>query len=185
MFSLIITVISIALVAGLTVATVYYGGSTLTEGAAKSTAAAVISQGQQIQGTMSMFSASNGGASPAEESDGRMTSSNELVSDGYMSEIPTLPGDLGGTAGWAVGSGVGAKYLVTGPFTAEEACLEVEKKRDANTTTIPQAATPLTAAQLAVPATGRLAIATSGLFGCIATSDAGAAVRYQAYYKFK
>lgn len=50
MFSLIITIISIALVVALIAATAYYGGDTLTEGRNSADAASYVAGGQQIAG---------------------------------------------------------------------------------------------------------------------------------------
>lgn len=57
MFSLIITVISIALVAALALATLYYGGSAFNKGAAKADAAKILLQGQQLIGASELFKA--------------------------------------------------------------------------------------------------------------------------------
>lgn len=50
MFSLIITIISIALVAALALATIYYGGAAFSEGGDAARAAQLINEGQQLQG---------------------------------------------------------------------------------------------------------------------------------------
>lgn len=55
MFSLIITIISIALVAALAVATIYYGGSAFTEGSVKAQASTFINAGQQVAGAVSVY----------------------------------------------------------------------------------------------------------------------------------
>lgn len=57
MFSLIITIVAIALVAALALATIYYGGTAFNKGAATAAATRAISQGQQIQGAMDLFRA--------------------------------------------------------------------------------------------------------------------------------
>jgi hypothetical protein len=62
MFSLIITIISIALVAALAVATIYYGGSAFTQGTAKATASAFVAAGQQVSGALVLYANDNGGA---------------------------------------------------------------------------------------------------------------------------
>jgi len=54
MFSLIISIIAIALVAALALASIYYGGDAFQEGTAKSEASTVINQGQQIQAAVTM-----------------------------------------------------------------------------------------------------------------------------------
>lgn len=50
MFSLIITIISIALVAALALATLYFGGDAFNQGSAKAAAATVVNQASQISG---------------------------------------------------------------------------------------------------------------------------------------
>lgn len=60
MFSLIITIVAIALVAALALATIYYGGAAFNKGVATATATRAISQGQQIQGAMDLYRADFG-----------------------------------------------------------------------------------------------------------------------------
>lgn len=54
MFSLIITIISIALVAALALATIYYGGDAFTKGGDAAKAAQFINEGQQLQGALTL-----------------------------------------------------------------------------------------------------------------------------------
>lgn len=89
MFSLIITIISIALVAALAVATIYYGGSAFTQGTAKANASALVSAGQQITGALTLYANDNGGA---------RADSAELTAAGvngaYLSAMPSVKGTL-------------------------------------------------------------------------------------------
>ena len=55
MFSLIITVISIALVAALAVSTLYFGGDAFNAGSDKAKAATIVNQAQQIDGANTIF----------------------------------------------------------------------------------------------------------------------------------
>lgn len=55
MFSLIIAVVSIAIVALLAVAAVYYGGDAFTQGQATADAAKLINGGQQLAGAVQMY----------------------------------------------------------------------------------------------------------------------------------
>lgn len=57
MFSLIITIISIALVAALALATIYYGGTAFNKGSAEAKASQLINEGQQINGAVAMLRA--------------------------------------------------------------------------------------------------------------------------------
>lgn len=60
MFNLIITIISIALVAVLAIASIYYGGSAFNQGSAKAAAATMVNQAQQIAGANTLFMADTG-----------------------------------------------------------------------------------------------------------------------------
>ena len=60
MFSLIITIISIALVAALAVATIYFGGDAFTKNGARADAVKVVNAGQQINGAVEMYKAQKG-----------------------------------------------------------------------------------------------------------------------------
>jgi hypothetical protein len=79
MFSLIITIIAIALVAALALATLYYGGPIFNEGADRAQAAKLSAQGQQIMGAMELYRAEKG-VYPQ--------SLNDLVADEYLKSIP-------------------------------------------------------------------------------------------------
>jgi len=59
MFSLIITIISIALVAALALATLYYGGDAFNKGRAGADASKLINEGQQINGAVALAKADN------------------------------------------------------------------------------------------------------------------------------
>lgn len=84
MFSLIITIISIALVAGLTVATLFYGGAAFTQNSAKSTAAALVSQAQQVASGNTLYGNDKGGVFVGTDPTG-------LIAGGYLSTVPTVP----------------------------------------------------------------------------------------------
>jgi type II secretory pathway pseudopilin PulG len=84
MFSLIITLIAIALVAALALATLYYGGPAFNQGADRAQASKVTSQGIQILGAMELYKAETG-AYPLALTD--------LVSNNYLKSIPTAQVD--------------------------------------------------------------------------------------------
>jgi len=83
MFSLIITIISIALVALLALATLYYGGNAFNRGSAGAQAARLINEGQQVNGAVALYKADRaaGNTSAAEKL-------SDLVS-AYMSQVPS------------------------------------------------------------------------------------------------
>jgi type II secretory pathway pseudopilin PulG len=86
MFSLIITIISIALVAALAVATLYYGGQQFSQGTAKANADQLISAAQQIAGANTLYANANSGLF-----DANAAGVNDLVSNQYLSAAPSIP----------------------------------------------------------------------------------------------
>jgi type II secretory pathway pseudopilin PulG len=91
MFSLIITIISIALVAALAVATIYYGGSAFTQGTAKANASALVSAGQQVSGALTLYANDKGGARATLAN---LTDTSTAVNPGgaYLSAAPSVKG---------------------------------------------------------------------------------------------
>ena len=87
MFSLIITIVSIALVLALVAATMYHGGDTLTQGRVTADAAAFVSGAQQVGGAATMYLSLEGSA-PADVA--------ALVTKSYLASAPVSP-DLGTT----------------------------------------------------------------------------------------
>jgi hypothetical protein len=85
MFSLIITLISIALVAALALATLYYGGSSWTRGAAGANAAMLANQGQQLLAALTLYYTEHS-AYPA--------TLDELVTGEYLKTVPVPPASL-------------------------------------------------------------------------------------------
>ena len=85
MFSLIITIISIALVAALAVATIYYGGSAFTQGTAKANASALVGASQQITGANTLH---------YNDKSANAADIQALVTDGYLQAVPTAPANV-------------------------------------------------------------------------------------------
>lgn len=89
MFSLIISIISIALVAALAAATVYFGGAAFNKGSAGADASTFINAGQQIAGAFTLASAD--GHSPLTVDDlnnGSAVTKTEV----YLAQIPSYKG---------------------------------------------------------------------------------------------
>lgn len=80
MFSLIITIISIALVAALAVASVYYGGNAFSQGTAKANASALVAQAQQIAAANTLYANDNSGVLAADTA--------TLKTGGYLASVP-------------------------------------------------------------------------------------------------
>lgn len=85
MISLIITIISIALVAALAFATLYYGTSLYTESQARAEAATLVNQGQQLMSAATLYHIERGAPAPSLQA---------LVDANYINNIPSPPARL-------------------------------------------------------------------------------------------
>jgi hypothetical protein len=110
MFSLIITIISIALVAALAVATIYYGGAAFTEGSAKAQASALVAAAQQTSGANVLYN--NDHAENA-------LNVAALVGGTYLSAAPSLPTTV---SGFEIANG-----KVSATVSSASVCLAVVK----------------------------------------------------------
>lgn len=121
MFSLIITIISIALVAGLAIATLYYGGSAFTEGNTRASASAVINQAQQIAGAATLYSVQK-----AEHA----TDIAQLEPD-YLSSLPVPPATVS-SGSWALDvDSVTNARVVTIDLTSADVCDKINDQAGA------------------------------------------------------
>lgn len=84
MVNLIITLISIALIAIVAVAALYNGGDAFRQGSANASAAQLVNAGQQISAANILYANDNGGTYATELS--TLTDNNE-----YLSSIPRVP----------------------------------------------------------------------------------------------
>lgn len=96
MFSLIITIISIALVAALAVASVYYGGNAFQQGTAKAQASTLVAQAQQIAAANTLYANDHAGV----RADDSVDAVAVLVSEGYLAAAPQANADVVGAAAW-------------------------------------------------------------------------------------
>jgi len=100
MFNLIVAVISIALIAAMAVASIYYGGDSFGKSSARAEVATLISQGQQISGAAALFRIENSGNNVATTdpdcSLGTLSACaiNRLADRGYLQGIPGFPADV-------------------------------------------------------------------------------------------
>jgi uncharacterized protein (UPF0333 family) len=123
MFSLIITIISIALVAALAIATLYYGGSQFSQGSAKAAADQVIGQAQQIAGANTLYANDHGGSYDLTVSD--------LQANSYLNSTPGIGISMSTSSNsqYSLGTDstvnrVNAKF---DQVTASAVCLAIEK----------------------------------------------------------
>lgn len=86
MFSLIISIISIALVAALAAATVYFGGAAFNKGGAGADASAFINGGQQIAGAFTLAATDNFTATDV--------ASLATPAAGYLAQVPSFKGTV-------------------------------------------------------------------------------------------
>ena len=120
MFSLIITIISIALVAALALATIYYGGSAFNKGSADAKASQFINEGQQLTGAIAMNK-----ADAQADSTGTVVQASTVsgLATKYLSQIPT---------GWdstaAIGAGGDATSVVTRAAVRDDVCASINAK---------------------------------------------------------
>lgn len=116
MFSLIITIISIALVAALALATIYYGGNAFNKGSAEAKASQLINEGQQINGAVAMYKADAAAASVAGGTVFTGISTLSALSPSYLAQVP---------AGW---TGTAADGQAVSAAVSTEVCEAVNKK---------------------------------------------------------
>lgn len=121
MFSLIITIISIALVAALAVATIYYGGSVFGQGTSQAQAGKVVNEGQQIDGAIKLYQTDHAGSVPSDLQ--------SLIEGTYLKGIP--PGQ------WSFQN----DYVVNTDLS-EEACKKANEMLNLNLTSVPSCSDP-------------------------------------------
>src|SRR3546814_5196795 len=80
MFQLIVAVISIALLAALAGASIFYGGAAFSGSTAKANVSSLVNQGQQIAGAAALFRTDNGGTTPTDIA-------TQLVANDYLQSV--------------------------------------------------------------------------------------------------
>ncbi len=115
MFSLIITIVSIALVVALVAATLFHTGGTLTQGRVHAEAAALVAQAQQVAMAVQVRAAIEGVDAPKNQS-----TPAETLSPDYMRSVP---------AGWFINCGETVCQVGKAlPPEALETCLTVNDR---------------------------------------------------------
>lgn len=113
MFSLIISIISIALVAALAAATVYFGGAAFNKGGAGADASTFINAGQQIAGAFTLAGV---------ETDASVTDVSTLTPN-YLAQEPTYKG-----ASFVLSKDVGQTDYVKLEVKTADICTEINKR---------------------------------------------------------
>ena len=109
MFSLIISIISIALVAALAAATVYFGGAAFNKGTAGADASAFINAGQQVAGAFTLAA-----------TDGVTAATVNSLTPNYLAQVPSYKGTA-----LALSATVGLESYVTVSGVSSGVCNEV------------------------------------------------------------
>lgn len=111
MFSLIISIVAIALVAVLAMATLYYGGGAMAKGSTSARTSQLLMEAQQVEGAVTLFRAENGRGP---------TGPAELLESGkYLKALP---------AQWLGGPAFMATSGATSSVTADS-CLAFNQRR--------------------------------------------------------
>ncbi len=126
MFALIITIISIALVAALAIASIYYGGSAFTQGSAQAQASTIVNQAQQVSAGVTLYENDNGGSAPATVS---------ALTPTYLQAIPTPPSSASGA--YTLGTNATS---VSVSVTSTNVCLSIDQSIAPTTSAVPSAA---------------------------------------------
>lgn len=155
MFSLIISIISIALVAALAAATVYFGGAAFNKGSAGADASTFINAGQQVAGAFTLAAADGYTVATVED----LNAGDAVKTKGeiYLAQIPSYKGTP-----FTVSTEVGETSYSTIVLDSDDVCKEINKRANGSST-------------------GNVVAAVTdveGLYGCV-TADK------KAFYKVK
>lgn len=113
MFSLIISIIAIALVAAIALASIYYGGEAFQTGTVDAAASTVVNQGQQVQAAVQMASL---------DKSVTISTAKDLVDSNFLKEIPKFDGNS-----WVLDLSNGVAKVVV---SSVEICDEIIDKND-------------------------------------------------------
>jgi hypothetical protein len=116
MFSLLLVLVSILLVAVLVLATLWFGGGGFTGGQESATAARVVNESAQIQGAVESYKVNN--------SDSLPSSMTDLINGGYLNGTPS--------ASWSF-----ATDSVQSSILDQTACLRADKMLGFSFSTVP------------------------------------------------
>lgn len=121
MFSLVVAIISISLVALLAYASMYFMGNTTSDAATTANTAQVLNTATQIQGAVNLYRNEHAGASPS--------SFQDLIDGGYLKNIP--PGN------WSFSNNAIQSNII---ISSADQCAAVNKKLY-NDPTVPSCST--------------------------------------------
>lgn len=149
MFQLIVAIISIALIAALAAASIFYGGSAFTDSSLKANVTTLVNGGQQISGAQAIYKTDNAGAPALLLSD--------LTLDGeYLAAAPTPANIASGP--WSLSTdGTHAVINLTAGAGADKVCELVSTQNNGATAAGPAADAEVTGGTYACDTDGTTA----------------------------
>lgn len=133
MFQLIVAVISIALVAALAIASIYYGGTAFSKSSLRANVVTLVNGGQQIAGAQALYRTDKGADAPSIEALSVQPSAAGEVS--YLTQIPGVSPIASGT--WSIIEPVaGAGFYASVPLNSTglaDVTAEVNRQATGNT----------------------------------------------------
>lgn len=126
MFQLIVAVISIALVAALAIASIYYGGSAFSSSSLRANVVTLVNGGQQIAGAAALYKTDFGVPAASMEH----LSYTQTNGTTYLSAAPGISTIASGSWSVTTDSTTGVQHAVVGLVSANSAtvCAEVAKQ---------------------------------------------------------
>ncbi len=131
MFSLIISIIAIALGAVLLIVSVNYSGDSMNEGTVKAKVSQYKNEAHQISSTLTMYKVEKGGFAPCDDTDGSGTiDANDsfswdcLVQEGYLKTLPQTTLDSNGDALFSWGIRDNVIFL---PNISDDVCVTANR----------------------------------------------------------
>lgn len=121
MFSLILTVIGVILVAAIAIATLYYGGIAFSSGGSGASAAQVLDESQQILNAVEAYKVDNASGMP--------TSMQDLINGNYLTAAPA--------SSWSFG-----QDMVTSTTLSASGCMKANQMLGYSMSTIPSCTDP-------------------------------------------
>lgn len=125
MFQLIVAVISIALVAALAIASIYYGGSAFSKSSLRANVVTLVNGGQQIAGAQALYRTDFGADA------GSMSQLTTPVNGvTYLASVPGIS-PIASAAGWSVLSNGDFAVIQLSAADTTEVCAEVARQAGA------------------------------------------------------
>ena len=130
MFQLIVAVISIALVAALAIASIFYGGDAFNQGSLKANVTTLVNGGQQISGAQALYKTEHAGVSAKHlEEDATATppvTADEVLVGEYLNAVPGISGAA--TGEWNLTTDGKIAHVPVLASNVDEICTEADRQ---------------------------------------------------------